>query len=156
MASGTYPHPGVAPDHLLVGGDGVDVRAWRAEVDRVEALVGGRFGRVEPRRWAGAYLRGLLAPLERKNGWTLAEYADAVSPDGHAAAGADRALGRGWGPRRPARPCRRRTRRPGRDLGGGRDRVRQEGGEVRRGRLAVHRHHRQGRQLPGGRVPVLP
>ncbi len=30
----------------------------------------------------GAYLRGLLAGLERKNGWTLAEHAGAVSPDG--------------------------------------------------------------------------
>lgn len=30
----------------------------------------------------GSYLRGLLAGLERKNGWTLAEYAGAVCPDG--------------------------------------------------------------------------
>ncbi len=29
-----------------------------------------------------AYLRGLLAPLERKNGWTLAELAGESSPDG--------------------------------------------------------------------------
>ena len=29
-----------------------------------------------------AYLRGLLAPLERKNGWTLAEQAGESSPDG--------------------------------------------------------------------------
>lgn len=33
------------------------------------------FGRVEPRRQAGAYLTGLLAPIERKNGWQLAEAA---------------------------------------------------------------------------------
>ncbi len=45
-------------------------------------LIAGRFGRVEPRRRVGAYLRGLLAGLERKNGWTLAERAGAVSPDG--------------------------------------------------------------------------
>jgi len=32
-----------------------------------------RFGRVEPRRRAAAYLKGLLAPVERKNGWQLAE-----------------------------------------------------------------------------------
>lgn len=62
--------------------DGVDVEAWRAELERVEALIGRRFGRAEPRRRAGAYLRGLLAPLERRNGWTLAHYAGAVSPDG--------------------------------------------------------------------------
>lgn len=62
--------------------DGVDVQAWQAGPERVEALLGGRFGRAEPRRRAGAYLRGLLAPLERKNGWPLAGYAGAVSPDG--------------------------------------------------------------------------
>lgn len=45
-------------------------------------LIGGRFRRVEPRRRVGGYLRGLLAGLERKNGWTLAEHAGAVSPDG--------------------------------------------------------------------------
>ena len=36
----------------------------------------------QPRARVGAYLRGLLAGLERKNGWTLAEHAGAVSPDG--------------------------------------------------------------------------
>jgi hypothetical protein len=35
--------------------------------------VAGRFGRVEPRRQAGANLTGLLATVERKNGWQLAE-----------------------------------------------------------------------------------
>jgi hypothetical protein len=45
-------------------------------------LIAGRFPRVEPRRRVGAYLRGLLVGLERKNGWTLAEHAGAVSPDG--------------------------------------------------------------------------
>ena len=34
-----------------------------------------RFGRAEPRRRARAYLRGLLAPVARKNGWQLAEAA---------------------------------------------------------------------------------
>ena len=31
---------------------------------------------------AQAYVRGLLAPLERKNGWTLAEAAGFRSPNG--------------------------------------------------------------------------
>jgi len=51
----------------------------------LDALVGrvaGRFGRSEPRQRVGAYVQGLLAGLERKNGWTLAEHAGAVSPDG--------------------------------------------------------------------------
>ena len=53
-----------------------------AGLDALVGLIAGRFGRVEPRRRVGAYLRGLLAGLERKNGWTLAEHAGAVSPDG--------------------------------------------------------------------------
>ena len=40
------------------------------------------FGRAEPRRRALAYLQGLLAPLERKNGWHLAEAAGERTPDG--------------------------------------------------------------------------
>ncbi len=45
-------------------------------------LISRRFARSEPRQRVGTYLRGLLAGLERKNGWTLAEHAGAVSPDG--------------------------------------------------------------------------
>jgi hypothetical protein len=57
----------------------VDLAGWVASLDAVVELIAGRFGRVEPRRRVGAYLRGLLAGLERKNGWTLAEHAGAVS-----------------------------------------------------------------------------
>ncbi len=46
------------------------------------AVIASRFGRTEPRSRATEYLRGLLSELERKNGWTLAERAGAVSPDG--------------------------------------------------------------------------
>src|ERR687890_1103939 len=35
-----------------------------------------------PRTRMLAYLRGLLGQLERKNGWTLAEAAGEISPDG--------------------------------------------------------------------------
>jgi len=51
-------------------------------LDAVVELISGRFRRAEPRQRVGTYLRGLLAGLERKNGWTLAEHAGAVSPDG--------------------------------------------------------------------------
>ena len=51
-------------------------------VDALVGLIAGRFGRAEPRRRVGLYLRGLLAALERKNGWTLAEHGGAISPDG--------------------------------------------------------------------------
>jgi SRSO17 transposase len=55
---------------------------WLSTLDELLGLIGPRFGRVEPRRRAAAYLRGLLSDLERKNGWTLAERSGAVSPDG--------------------------------------------------------------------------
>jgi SRSO17 transposase len=40
------------------------------------------FGRREPRVRAGSYVLGLASGLERKNGWTLAEYAGDGTPDG--------------------------------------------------------------------------
>jgi SRSO17 transposase len=46
------------------------------------ARIASRFGRAEPRRRAAAYLRGLLAPVERKNDWQLAEAAGDATPDG--------------------------------------------------------------------------
>lgn len=62
--------------------DGVAVPAWQAELEQGEALVGGRFGRAEPRQRVAGYLRGLLASRERTHGWTLAEHAGAVAPEG--------------------------------------------------------------------------
>jgi SRSO17 transposase len=53
-----------------------------AELDRVHELIAGRFGRAEPRSRVRGYVSGLVAGLERKNGWTLAEWAGEVSPDG--------------------------------------------------------------------------
>ena len=44
--------------------------------------VGSRFGRVEPRRRARAFVLGLLAELPRKNCWTIAEHAGDATPDG--------------------------------------------------------------------------
>ena len=59
-----------------------EAAAWAEELERLLARLGPRFGRVEVRRRAGAYLRGLLAPVERKNGWQLAEAAGDARPDG--------------------------------------------------------------------------
>ncbi|WP_370946817.1 IS701 family transposase [Amycolatopsis sp. cg5] len=53
-----------------------------AELDRVHELISGRFARSEPRGRARDYMSGLVAGLERKNGWTLAEQAGEVCPDG--------------------------------------------------------------------------
>jgi SRSO17 transposase len=59
-----------------------DTAAWAAELERLGARLAPRFARVEPRRRLLAYLRGLLAPVERKNGWQLAEAAGDATPDG--------------------------------------------------------------------------
>ena len=50
-----------------------EVGGWRAELDGLLARFGRLFARAEPRRQAGRYLEGLLGPVERKNGWQLAE-----------------------------------------------------------------------------------
>jgi SRSO17 transposase len=52
------------------------------QLDRVHERIAGRFRRSEPRARAREYVSGLVAGLERKNGWTLAEQAGEVSPDG--------------------------------------------------------------------------
>ena len=59
-----------------------DMQGWMGGLDDVLDRIGSRFGRAEPRRRAVACLRGLLAPVERKNGWQLAEAAADATPDG--------------------------------------------------------------------------
>src|SRR5919205_1299029 len=49
------------------------VSGWRAELDDLLGRFGRLFVRAEPRQQAGRYLEGLLGPVERKNGWQLAE-----------------------------------------------------------------------------------
>jgi SRSO17 transposase len=61
----------------------VDPVAWAAGLDELFTLVvGPAFFRREPRLRARAYLLGLLSGLERKNGWSLAEFAGDSVPDG--------------------------------------------------------------------------
>jgi SRSO17 transposase len=57
-------------------------RVWADGLVELHQRIGGRFGRVEPRRRALAYLQGLLSQVERKNSWWLAEQAGEVTPDG--------------------------------------------------------------------------
>src|SRR5919112_647523 len=64
-----------------MGGDLADVRTWAGELSAVHERFVHRFNREEPRQSALAYMRGLIAPLERKNGWTLAEEAGQAGPD---------------------------------------------------------------------------
>jgi SRSO17 transposase len=64
-----------------MGGDLAEVRLWAGELDVLHERFVHRFSREEPRQSALAYMRGLIAPLERKNGWTLAEEAGYGGPD---------------------------------------------------------------------------
>jgi len=68
----------VAAGHSLE----VDPARWQAGLEELLGRVAGRFGRVEPRRRARAFVLGLLADLPRKNCWTIAEHAGNPSPDG--------------------------------------------------------------------------
>jgi SRSO17 transposase len=51
-------------------------------VNEAEALLGPHFARQEAYQHAADYLRGLLAEVERKNGWQLAEQAGYAHPRG--------------------------------------------------------------------------
>src|SRR5881227_2472411 len=53
-----------------------------AGLDELHERIAGRFARAEPRARVREYVSGLVEGLERKNGWTLAEQAGEVSPDG--------------------------------------------------------------------------
>ena len=58
------------------------VRGWGRDLDALHARLGPRFGRAEPRRRVRAYVEGLLSPVERKNGWQVAEQAGETTPYG--------------------------------------------------------------------------
>ena len=51
-------------------------------VGDIQQRIGPHFSRSEPRRRFMAYLSGLLSEVERKNGCSIAEYAQEIAPDG--------------------------------------------------------------------------
>ena len=63
---------------------GVRVAAgrWEAEFGSAVGRISGRFARREPFAHARDLVAGLVAPLERKNCWTIAEHAGHSSPHG--------------------------------------------------------------------------
>jgi SRSO17 transposase len=73
-----------AAERQLLDADGAvtreDLRAWEEEFGRVVERIRPLFYRTESRAHAERYLRGLLALLERKNGWTIAEHAGEKEP----------------------------------------------------------------------------
>jgi SRSO17 transposase len=58
------------------------VQDWMVELDELHGRISHHFSRSEPRRRALAYLKSITAPVERKNGWQLAEAAGERTPDG--------------------------------------------------------------------------
>jgi SRSO17 transposase len=56
---------------------------WAGCLGAIHARIGKRFVRSEQRQRARAYLQGLLSPIERKNGWQLAEAAGEANPYGY-------------------------------------------------------------------------
>jgi SRSO17 transposase len=57
-----------------------DVKAWESGLEGVLARIRPLFYRTESKKHAEQYFRGLLAPLERKNGWTIAEHVGELEP----------------------------------------------------------------------------
>jgi SRSO17 transposase len=66
----------------MAAGLSVDLDRWRHEFDELMLRIGGRFGRVEPRRRMAAFVCGLLAGLPRVNCWSIAEHAGDAGPRG--------------------------------------------------------------------------
>jgi SRSO17 transposase len=59
-----------------------EVASWTAEWDEIQERIGPRFARSEQRQRVRRYVDGLLSPVERKNGWQLAEQAGERRPYG--------------------------------------------------------------------------
>ena len=57
-----------------------DVDVWESELKSLCERISSLFYRAESKKHAEQYVRGLLSPLERKNGWTIAEHAGEVEP----------------------------------------------------------------------------
>lgn len=74
----------VSTDRPVAVYDGAVTRAdldeWESELESVFARMRPLFYRTESRRHAEQYVRGLLAPIQRKNGWTIAEYVGEPEP----------------------------------------------------------------------------
>jgi len=65
--------------------DVAEVGRWEAGLARLHERIAQRFVRAEPRQLAYDYLRALVSPIERKNGWQIAEHIGAGTPDGSSA-----------------------------------------------------------------------
>ena len=62
--------------------DAAESRGWAVGLSALHQRIGKHFVRAEPRQLAYDYLQALLSPIERKNGWQIAEHVGAATPDG--------------------------------------------------------------------------
>ena len=65
----------------VAAGDSVEVARWEDAFGEVIDRIAPRFARFEPLRHAASLMQGLLAPLERKNCWTIAEHRGHSTPN---------------------------------------------------------------------------
>ena len=57
-----------------------DLTQWASDLEGLFTRMRPLFYRTESRRHAEQYVQGLLAPIERKNGWTIAEHIGEPEP----------------------------------------------------------------------------
>ncbi len=61
--------------------DPAEIRGWAVGLSALHQRISKHFLRAEPRQLAYDYLRALISPIERKNGWQIAEHLGARTPD---------------------------------------------------------------------------
>jgi SRSO17 transposase len=61
--------------------DVAEIRGWAVGLAALHQRLARHFVRAEPRQVAYDYLRALISPIERKNGWQIAEHMGAATPD---------------------------------------------------------------------------
>ena len=59
-----------------------ELESWQSDLEGLHAKIAHRFRRSEVRQRARRYLEGLLRPIERKNGWQMAEHLGESGPQG--------------------------------------------------------------------------
>ncbi len=62
--------------------DVAEIRGWAVGLSALHQRIAKHFVRTEPRQHAYDYLRALISPIERKNGWQIAEHVGDATPDG--------------------------------------------------------------------------
>lgn len=68
------------PDEPADAVTATDLHAWKSKFEELCARIESRWVRPEPREHFRQYLRGLLAPIERKNSWTISEFTGEKRP----------------------------------------------------------------------------